>query len=166
MSGSSPRYFVIEVRSACDLKDVQAFGSQVRWAAFCAFPLTPPAMRALQDPYVLAYPFPSRKTLVQTSPAASGGTDPTWSPNHSNLVCIALEESDKTIRLELWNANLIVDDLIGCTEIKVDSFTPGELVSYPVDTGGLLQVCMDTNTIAIRARMLVFSADKNCTQRC
>ena len=58
MSGSSPRYFVIEVRSACDLKDVQAFGSQVRWAAFCAFPLTPPAMRALQDPYVLAYPFP------------------------------------------------------------------------------------------------------------
>ena len=91
-----------------------------------------------QDPYVIAVTLPSNSSFACTRSVLNGDTEPAWGAEHGNtlelepLTALAApdgggggdgdggdgaetieREGDDTLLLEVWNANTIVDDLIG-----------------------------------------------------
>lgn len=101
---NQPGTFRIGVKRAVDLPSVQMLGRQ--------------------DPYVKAYLLPWNEP-VQTKPAVAGGKNPVWNADLDNVFALShLYNSDLTplpsLRLELWNANYVTDDLIAKAEINLD----------------------------------------------
>jgi uncharacterized protein YciI len=146
---------VVEVIRAADLKDAQWMGSM--------------------DPYVTAKVLPSCRAKGATRFSHGGGTAPQWTAEHANSLFLSIARAggdriaDTEVALELWNANLLSDDLIGKARIALpiitlppDQLLPtgGGLASYgngivrrhariPVDTGGSIE-CIITQMDRVR----------------
>jgi hypothetical protein len=90
---------IVEIGYARSLRDVQIFSAQ--------------------DPYVVATPVPSNAARVRTSWVASGGRDPKWKRQHCRKLLLVCEPRDEHVQLEVWNANVFSDDLIGKVQVPI-----------------------------------------------
>ena len=77
-------------------------------------------MSTFQDPYVKATVVENGET-AQTKSVEGGGVTPTWEQEHECNLAFKLTEEDTSkpinLRIEIWNENNMVDDLIGSAEI-------------------------------------------------
>jgi hypothetical protein len=141
---------VIEVASGYCLKETQLFWSQ--------------------DPYVVATCLPSGNKQELTRADLRGGKDPAWSSREGSAggtgddstLSIAPKTGDHTLQLEVWNDNLLQDNLVGRAEVKLhapkpaaggSASTPGSngfldpgrhRVWLPLNTGGFLECIVCT----------------------
>jgi serine/threonine protein kinase len=137
---------VIDVASGYCLRETQLFWSQ--------------------DPYVVATCLPSGNKQELTRADLRGGKDPAWSKaagegggtaTGSSTLTVAPTTGDHTLQLEVWNDNILQDNLVGRAEVKLrapkqaaggtvlttgsNSFLePGRhRVWLPLNTGGFLE---------------------------
>ena len=69
-----------------------------------------------QDPYVKATVLPSGESR-QCLPALSAGKSPEWDQSHNNDLAFrvspeAVSLSHLSVKIEVWNANTLMDDLV------------------------------------------------------
>ena len=93
-----------------------------------------------QDPYINAVLHPSG-AVRRSKPHTGGGVEPAWSAEeHQANLEFDVDSGDTHVRIELWNENTALDDLIGAVELQIASITAtsqdeGNQV-LPLDTGG------------------------------
>ena len=120
---------MLEVLKAKDLPNVQSFGAQ--------------------DPYVVATLLPAETASVQTHTVASGGTEPAWNGQYAMQ-----GDNDATaLRLQIFNENMAVDDVIGNVELPVSdpTFGNGRKTWYPLAEGGRIQCRIRCKVLATPA---------------
>jgi CRP-like cAMP-binding protein/uncharacterized protein YciI len=71
-----------------------------------------------QDPYVMCSLLPSR-TVQRTKAVTMGGTSPKWSRMQGNLISLPISPNDEQLLIEVWNENLVNDELIGSVEFPL-----------------------------------------------
>ena len=120
---------MLEVLKAKDLPNVQSFGAQ--------------------DPYVIATLLPAETSSIQSHTVTSGGTDPAWNGQY------ALQGDPEAIalRLQIYNENIAVDDLIGTAELPISdpAFGNGRKTWYPLVEGGRIQCRIRCKVLATPA---------------
>jgi hypothetical protein len=92
-----------------------------------------------QDPYVKIVLAPSG-AAQRCKQDLSGGKTPKWSKKEQNTLVLQATDSDTSMRIELWNDNLIEDDLIGRATLDLAAIPEGAPMdcALPLDTGGSL----------------------------
>ena len=95
-----------------------------------------------QDPYVKVFMQPGPIAEDKTRALPGGGTAPQWEDIDNNRLQLDLKEGATHIDIEVWNANMISDDLIGKAsvdlgQVKAVTDTPHEI---PLDTGGTVTI--------------------------
>lgn len=108
----SHRVLCVEVLLAKGLKDMQIMGTM--------------------DPFVELLLVPSSRYLrslknvaVRTRPAQGAGSDPKWGAAENNMLSVMPGAPDSnTLKVNIWNANLMLDDLIAEAEV------PAEIASF------------------------------------
>jgi hypothetical protein len=97
-----------------------------------------------QDPYVVATAWPSKYTSSQTECHAGGGIAPRWKGLKNNTLYVVVEDDDSSILIQVWNANLLLEDeLIDTVEIPVVRESNGLLDAEQVSVwamGGCIQL--------------------------
>jgi hypothetical protein len=107
-----------------------------------------------QDPYVLCSLLPSR-TSQRTKAVTMGGTAPKWSRMHGNLISVPIAPNDESLLIEVWNENLVNDELIGSVEFPLTetALKVNCTSKLRLDTGGDLD--LNISMAATQSREMV-----------
>ena len=90
-----------------------------------------------QDPYVVVCDLPDKSSKVRTHTIKSGGTAPSWNVSLGNKLSLTLPEKAEGLEIQIWNENMMIDDLIGSAKILLSEMSAGAQKQwYVLDTGG------------------------------
>eukprot|EP00936_MAST-01D_sp_MAST-1D-sp1_P000841 g841.t1 len=96
-----------------------------------------------QDPYVKARMCGQDPVSeARTRALPGGGTSPTWEDCDDNRLQLDLRDGATHIEIELWNANMVRDDLIGNARIELALVKQVTDTQYEMglDTGGTITI--------------------------
>ena len=95
-----------------------------------------------QDPYVKVFMQPGPMSEDKTRALPGGGTKPQWEDIDNNRLQLDLKEGATQIDVEIWNSNLIADDLIGKASVPLEQVKAVSDQPYEVglDTGGTITI--------------------------
>lgn len=93
-------------------------------------------MFGIQDPYVIATTLPSRTSSGKTKYDEDGGTDPVWEASMQ----LFPNEFDDALQIEVWNANLLIDSIIGAVEVPLSMLQRNKTrLGLQLNSGGVLE---------------------------
>jgi hypothetical protein len=98
-----------------------------------------------QSPYVVVSLMPGKRGTARTKYVNGGGESPNFDTTHANMLTLVPDRKrDTSLLVEVWNAHVFGDDLIGAVEIALDypKLTHGRLKSMRFDLDTVGSVCV------------------------